>query len=355
MKQNFFQLSLLCCLAFLTFSCQKSIEITSSKNSETFSKKFIEHLASLPESNYSRAFGINNSGAITGAVRNSEGKVVAFVLKNNNLWMSAEEVASNGLPEIKFSINDRGDIAGHKLVPGGIAPVFWRNDQAYDLQPLPGQQYGEVYDINNAGQMVGESLNGNFVTPTTMRATLFSLNGPPVDLGTLGGFKASAIGINEDGHIVGFSETASGESHAFLYKDGVMYDLGTLGGTISNANAINNNGEIVGRSTLANGAIRGFYYKDGVMTDLGTLGGVATVAFDINDKGEIVGFSRISNGQARAFLYKDGVMYDLGALGGIDSRAFSINNRGDIVGQYTKTDGTVHGFIYRDGQMYSLQ
>ena len=357
MKKKIFKLPLICSMMLLVISCKKSIEPFSPESQSEFSdnsKKSSESEASFPESNFSRGFGINNSGAMTGSVRNADGKVVAFLLKNNNSWFSDEEVSANGLPEIRFSINEPGDIAGHKIVPGGILPMFWRNGQAYELQPLPGQQYGEVYDINNAGLMVGESLNGNFVTPITMRATLFSLYADPVDLGTLGGAKASAAGINEDGDIVGVADNASGQSHAFLYKDGVMQDLGTLGGTVSNANAINNNDEIVGRSLLANGAIRAFLYKEGIMYDLGTLGGTASVAFDINDKGEVVGFARVANGQAHAFLYKNGVMQDLGTLGGIDSRAYGINNRGDIIGQYTNADGSVHAFIYRDGQMFPL-
>ncbi|HKC35716.1 MAG TPA: hypothetical protein VKB95_06625 [Chitinophagaceae bacterium] len=357
MKKKSFQLWIISAMILLTASCKKSIEpadLETVQGSSDNSKKSSENeLASL-ESNFSRGFGINNSGTMTGSARNSDGKSVAFVLKNNDLWFSSEEVSPNGLPEIRFSINDPGDIAGHKIVPGGIMPVAWKNGQAHELQTLPGQQFGEVYDINNAGQMVGESLNGNYVNPTTMRATLFSLEGDPIDLGTLGGVKASAAGINEDGDIVGVADNASGQSHAFLYKDGVMQDLGTLGGAASNANAINNNGEIVGRSTLANGSIRAFLYKEGVMHDLGTLGGVASVAFDINDKGDVVGFARVSSGQAHAFLYKDGVMYDLGTLGGIDSRAYGINNRGDIIGQYTNADGSVHAFIYRDGQMFPL-
>jgi len=357
MKKRSFQLWIISAMILLTASCKKNLEPVNFETAQEFSdnakKSSQNELVSL-ESNFSRGFGINNSGAMTGSARNSDGKSYAFLLKNNDLWFSTEEVSPNGLPEIRFSINDPGDIAGHKLVPGGIIPVVWKNGQANELEPLPGQQFAEVYDINNAGLMVGESLNGNFVNPTTMRATVFSVEGDPIDLGTLGGAKASAAGINEDGDIVGVADNASGQAHAFLYKDGVMQDLGTLGGTASNANAINNNDEIVGRSLLANGAIRAFLYKEGIMYDLGTLGGAASVAFDINDKGEVVGFARVANGQAHAFLYKDGVMQDLGTLGGIDSRAYGINNRGDIIGQYTNADGSVHAFIYRDGQMFPL-
>lgn len=303
---------------------------------------------------FSRGMGINNSGAMAGSVRNSNGTVVAFKLTKHELWMSDEAVAPNGMPEIRFSINERGDVAGHRIVPGGILPVVWENGVANDLSVLTGYQFGEVYDINACGQIVGESLNGSFVTPSAMRATVFSLEGDAIDLGTLGGAKSSAAGINDLGQIVGVAENALGQQRAFLYEDGVMTDIGTLGGTIANANAINNNGQIAGRSLLANGAIRAFLYSEGVMTDLGTLGGAASVAFDSNDRGDVVGFSRVASGQAHAFLYKDGVMTDLGTLGGIDSRAISINNRGDIIGHYTLPDNSVHAFLYTDGEMIPL-
>lgn len=308
-------------------------------------------------STFSRGFGLNNSGVVAGSVINADGVVVAFTLSHQGIWYSDEPVASNGLPVIRFSVNDRGEVAGHKIVPGGISPVVWKNGQAHDLDLLPGYQYGEVFDINASGQMVGESLNGNYAAPTDYRATVFSLDGGAIDLGTLGGNIASAIGINDKGEIVGFAETTTpGETRAFLYKDGSMSDLGTLGGPWSNANAINNRSEIVGRSVLADGfSIRGFLWRDGQMTNIGTLGGNSSVAVDINDRGEIVGFSRISSGPFHAFLYRDGDMVDLGALlPGPDSRAMSINNNGDVTGYYTRPDGTTHAFLYQNGQMIEL-
>jgi len=343
-------------LLLSSLACDQNVELAGPE----FRSKGASILTRTPpddlslESSFSRGFGINNSGALAGSVRNAEGTTVAFKLTNHDAWYSEEAVAPNGIPEIRFSINDRGDVAGHKIVPGGIAPVVWKDGQLYDVQNLPGYQYGEVFDINASGMIVGEALNGNFVTPTATRAVLYSLEGEPLDLGTLGGAKAFAGGINDQGDIVGAAETAGGQTHAFLYKDGVMQDIGTLGGTVSGANEINNRGEIVGRALLANGAIRGFLYSDGVMTEIGTLGGASSVAVDINDQSEVVGFSRISNGQAHAFLYKDGVLTDLGALGGIDSRAISINNRGDIIGYYTLADNSVHAFLYKNGEMIGL-
>jgi probable HAF family extracellular repeat protein len=344
-------------LLLFTLSCNQGAELVLPENGSGISPILVRTPPDdtpLLNPAFSRGMGINNSGALVGSTRNEDGVVVAFKLTNHNLWLSDEVVAPNGLPEIRFSINDRGDVAAHKMVPGGIAPVVWKNGEAHDLPLLEGYQYGEVFDINASGQMAGEALNGNWLSPTAMRAVLYSADGEVEDLGTLGGAKAYAAGINDQGHVVGGAENALFQIRAYVYKDGVMEDIGTLGGTSANANSINNCGQIAGRSLLANGAIRGFLYSDGVMTDLGTLGGASSIAFDINDRGEVVGFSRVASGQAHAFLYKDGVMTDLGTLGGIDSRAISINNKGDIIGHYTLPDNTVHAFIYKDGEMIPL-
>src|SRR5262249_14148459 len=53
--------------------------------------------------------------------------------------------------------------------------------------------------------------------------------GPIVDLGTLGGEQSSAIAINNRGQVIGTSETADGQTHAFFWQHGRMTDLGTVG------------------------------------------------------------------------------------------------------------------------------
>ena len=74
------------------------------------------------------------------------------------------------------------------------------------------------------------------------------------DLGTLGGTNSNARGINVFGQVVGYSTTAGGATHAFIYAGGMMADLGTLGGTSSYAYGISDGGQIVGTSnTSANG------------------------------------------------------------------------------------------------------
>jgi probable HAF family extracellular repeat protein len=72
------------------------------------------------------------------------------------------------------------------------------------------------------------------------------------DLGTLGGINSEAMGLNDLGQIVGYSETSSGNTHAFLWENGHgMQDLNNLipagsGWELLRALGINKDGQIVG-------------------------------------------------------------------------------------------------------------
>jgi len=122
------------------------------------------------------------------------------------------------------------------------------------------------------------------------------------DLGTLGGTYSTAMAINGSGQVVGYSNTSSGETHAFLWQSGLnsgkgsMIDLGTLGGSYSCPWAINGSGQIVGESTTPSGETRAFLWQlglkpgKGYMIDLGTLAGfIHSYAYAINGSGQIVG------------------------------------------------------------------
>lgn len=181
-------------------------------------------------------------------------------------------------------------------------------------------------------------------------------------LGSLGGTQgSSAIGINDTGDVVGWSDTNAGEYHAYYWHAGVMIDIGTLqGGTESRALSISNNGVIVGTSKDSTGNDRAVKWVKNALgqweiTDLGTLsGGAFAVANRISDNGKIVGVSGRGSGPAHAFLYVNGAMQDLGILNYPanlgHSEALGVNDGGLAVGYaYAPLWGPDHGFLY-DGQ-----
>ena len=175
------------------------------------------------------------------------------------------------------------------------------------------------------------------------------------NLGTLGGLTSTATAVNALGQVVGYSETATGETHAFLFGGGVMTDLGTLGGAYSVATGINASGQVVGYSQTASGEFRSFIYTGGIMQPLPTLGGTDGFAYAVNDSSVVVGEAQTASGDFHAFSYSAGSITDLGVLaGGLYSAANSINASGQIAGYAQAADGFDHAFLYTGGVMTDL-
>ena len=123
---------------------------------------------------------------------------------------------------------------------------------------------------------------------------LLYTNGAWVHLGSLGGDCGSAIGINDDGVVVGFSTVAGSDAaHAFRWFDGVMTDLGSLGGGYAWANDINEEGTTVGYSADAKLNPHAVVWRDGPITALDTVvdaqpDGEMIEALSINENGQIL-------------------------------------------------------------------
>src|SRR5215204_3396907 len=180
------------------------------------------------------------------------------------------------------------------------------------------------------------------------------------DLGTLGGERSKAYGLDECGHVVGESQAAAGASapsRPFHWKDGVMTDLGTLGGSSGTAAAVNQGGTVVGSSLIAGGSLHPFVRpKAGPMQDLGTLGGPTAEAHDINASGQIVGVSEETGGiQDRAFIRQPGGgLQGLTATWGTPIRAFGINDAGQVAGTANHSVSGTHAFVTIGGDARDL-
>ncbi len=226
-----------------------------------------------------------------------------------------------------------------------------------DLGGLGGAWSG-AYSINDLGQVVGESQTAG----GDMHAFRWTPEDGMVDIGAQIGGQNSAYAINDLGQIVGSrSDAPAGPVRAFLWTaSGGLIDLDTLGGTYSVALDINNLGQAIGRIQPASGiGEHGFFWSPRTgMIDIGTLGGNIAYAGRINDLGQVVGFSETADERLRAFLWTAAEgMRDLGITINSASMGISscINNRGQVAMSFGDIPGRSHAFLLLpDGSLQDL-
>ena len=198
-------------------------------------------------------------------------------------------------------------------------PVVWEKGVIHKLPTFGGDPDGVAEQINDNGQVVGGSgtcatFNTNFLYNLVPVHALLWEKGKATDLGNLGGKTGQAGGniaydVNNQGQVVGNSDLPGDTTfHAFLWtKRTGMQDLGTLSGDVASVSiSINDAGSVVGASLDAN-FLRAFLWEKGVMTDLNTLIAGDSPLYlltgcSINSRGEITGLGLTSTGEIHTYL-----------------------------------------------------
>jgi len=89
-----------------------------------------------------------------------------------------------------------------------------------------------------------------------------------------------------------------------FWDDGEIIDLGSLGGFVATAQAINNSGQVVGLMTDEAFLFQAFVWENDVLTTLPPLTGESeAAAFDINGNGKAVGWSRVPGAATTAVMW----------------------------------------------------
>jgi probable HAF family extracellular repeat protein len=272
----------------------------------------------------SEAWDLNDRGDVVGSA------TAADRTKHAMLWQAADgrgraDPIDLGIG-VAHGINERGQIVG-EFAGGSL-----RNPSALDRKigsivrvearrrGSQAEQGAEVITINNRGQIIG-SVRGMTTEVYPVRGFVWE-GGKATDLGTLGAPHCHPRAVNDAGQVVGMSSYAAISRgiaplylvHAFLWERGKMRDLGALGaGRNSEALGLNEKGQVVGWSQTeggekhpAGGPRVAFLYSHGKMIDLNRLippdsGWTLREARAINDRGQIVGIG-VRGGEARGFL-----------------------------------------------------
>jgi probable HAF family extracellular repeat protein len=216
-------------------------------------------------------------------------------------------------------LNDSGHAVGWSGTVRGTAVLHAAQWDGSSLQDLGGGEgdwsISRIFAINDNDVMVGDyAFNAGMLGTDTFDrlATLWQADGNQESLGTLPGYTtSSALAVNRDGTVVGWSGSADGSvSHAFIWDDGVMQPLGEPGGYAdSSALAINALGQVVGWTRSSDGNLyHAVIWQRGQATDLNGLvpsgsGWVLNQAAGINILGQIAG-TGVFNGQVSAYLLR---------------------------------------------------
>lgn len=185
---------------------------------------------------FGEAFDVNNAGQIVGTCWSRAQRKAC-------LWADGTVTALPGIGgnyEIAWGINSGGQIAGYATNSAGhYHACTWQNGIVTDLGP------GYAYDVNDEGRVVGSSIDsgGGYWQETAFTA--------------IGGLDAQyrfsgPVAINNNGLIVGYARYYTGDANytkACVWENSICTALpiapGWAGGN-SKAMGVNDNGQIVG-------------------------------------------------------------------------------------------------------------
>ena len=238
----------------------------------------------------SNAVAINDKGEVLGNWLGRDGRSRGFIYacgRQRDIGMIGGRSIYRDINNAGYTVATAfadGDPSGYLRAPNGS----YRN---IGYLPVP-HPITQAYALNNRNQVAGAS--GPLEFPEQPYRAVIWTRGTLRDLGDLGLTPNSANAINDRGQATGFAAVNTGGPHdrvAYLYSNGRLVSIDDLSGTdmkYSEGSGINNHGHIVGYSS----SLQGFVWRGRRMQSLNALvdprlGWSISSAIAINDAGQI--------------------------------------------------------------------
>jgi uncharacterized membrane protein len=255
----------------------------------------------MPATGYTigRSYNINSNGTVVGWVARSAGGIFPFV------WSAGSGFKELPVPPGMMNsgataINDAGVIAGYI----DESAVIWVNGVMQVIYSVP-SQFVEAWGINSQGEVIGyyhPTMTGGPYTAFIWRP------GTGVELlPTLNGSLGMVWDINDAGQIVGAGPLpGDATNHAFIIEDGAARRITTSAPGWSTALSISEYGDVVGVDSQGRGLLWGAndmetllckptFYRDGSRS--------SCTIYGINSDGTAVGLKSEPNTASNAFRW----------------------------------------------------
>jgi probable HAF family extracellular repeat protein len=249
--------------------------------------------------------------------------------------------ATNGT--YAYGINNSGQVTGYYLVSSSDGWLhghgFVYSGGVFTSLDVPSAVDTETHGINDSGQITGGYEDSSYHGQSFVYS-----GGVFTTLPDPSGYGPAAWGINNSAQVIGYYVYASAV-HGFVYSNGLYTSLdvpSAAGGTF--AFSINNSGQVAGYNNDSTGGYHGFVYSGGVFTTLDVPSALRTYAYGINDSGQVSGFYVDASAVRHGFVYSGGVFTTLDVPSARYTYANGINNSGQVTGYYWDGSG-VYGFI----------
>lgn len=252
------------------------------------------------------------------------------------------------------AVDASGRVAGAASVGTVLRGFLHDGEVMLELAPLPGQVESSVHDLNDLGVAVGRSseAGGTATRPVRWDGTVAQELPLPA-----GATSAVALGVSDDGTVVGTATAPDGERFGVRWRAGTVEVLDDVlpvpvGSRVEAATRVDDDGRVIGRLWLPTGEPAAFWFDGSAVRLVRAEPGQPVDAVAFGPAG-VVG-----NAGERAFLWRDGTASGLPALAGDScTAAADLDGNGRVVGRSWACgrDPTPRAVLWQGSRAVDLQ